>query len=311
MAAELNVTIGICTWNRSKSLSATLLSLQQLTIPPGINREVLIVNNNCTDDTDKVIEQFAAGLPIRLLHEKRQGHSNARNCAVEAAKGDYILWTDDDVIVDRNWLVAYVNAFRTWPQAALFGGPVKLKLEGNPPAWLTEMLCDERFASIYAHRDFGNIPVKLNSTKWIPYGANLCIRMREQQNFRYNPHLGRCGKEQIRGEETAIVRTMLDSGAEGWWVPDATVHHVITQDLQTQAHLRRYFIGLGRSFVRDDPKSKLGSFLRALHLLLPAIQLELRFQMSRLGKPAKIWVEDLRAASIKWGRLFEFFRVSL
>jgi glycosyltransferase involved in cell wall biosynthesis len=287
------------------------MSLQQLKIPLGINSEVLIVNNNCTDDTDKVIEQFATELPIRLLYEKRQGHSNARNCAVEAAKGDYILWTDDDVIVDRNWLVAYVNAFRTWPQAALFGGPVKLKLEGNPPAWLTEMLHEERFASIYAHRDFGNIPVKLNSRKWIPYGVNLCIRMREQQNFRYNPHLGRCGKEQIRGEETAIVRTMLDSGAEGWWVPDAIIHHVITEDLQTQAHVRRYFIGVGRSFVRDDPKSRLGSFLRALRLLLPAIQLELRFRLSRLGKSPKIWVEDLRAASIKWGRLFEFFRVSL
>ena len=210
MAVELNVTIAICTWNWSKSLSATLLSLQQLTIPPDINREVLIVNNNCTDDTDQVVERFAAELPIRLLHERRQGHSNARNCAVEAAKGDYILWTDDDVIVDRNWLVGYVNAFRTWPRAALFGGPVKLKLEGNPPTWLTEMLSDECFASIYAHRDFGNIPVELNSRKWTPYGANFCIRMREQRTFWYNPYFGRCGNDQIRGEETAVVRTMLD-----------------------------------------------------------------------------------------------------
>ena len=140
MEATLRITIAICTWNRSKSLRATLLSLQQLIIPPGIDWELLIVNNNCTDDTDEVIEQFADGLPIRLLHEKRQGLSNARNCAVEAAKGDYILWTDDDVIVDPNWLVAYVNAIRTWPNATLFGGPIKLKLEGNPPSWLLEML---------------------------------------------------------------------------------------------------------------------------------------------------------------------------
>jgi glycosyltransferase involved in cell wall biosynthesis len=315
MAARLGITTAICTWNRSKSLSATLLSLQQLTIPPGIDWEVLIVNNNCADDTDEVVERFADRLPIRLLHEKRQGLSNARNCAVEAAKGDYILWTDDDVIVDPNWLVAYVNASRTWPNAALFGGPIKLKLEGNPPPWLTEMLCDESLASVYAHRDLGSIPIKLNSTKWtsIPYGANLCIRMREQQDFRYNPQLGRCGNAQIRGEETALVRTMLDSGAEGWWVPDAIVHHVITQDLQTQAHLRRYFLGLGRSFTREGPKDsnpKLTSFLCALRLLLSAIKWELRFQVNRLREPPKIWFEDLRSASIRWGELVEFLRFS-
>jgi glycosyltransferase involved in cell wall biosynthesis len=313
MADKLNITTAICTWNRSKSLSATLISLQQLKIPPGIDWEVLIVNNNCTDDTDEVIEQFADSLPIRLLHESRQGLSNARNCAVTAAKGDYILWTDDDAIVDSNWLVAYVNAVRAWPNAALFGGPIKLKLEGTPPSWLVEMLCDEIFASVYARRDLSEIPIKLNSTKWtsIPYGPNLCIRMREQQNFRYNPHLGRCKDQQIRGEETDLVTAMLESGAEGWWVPDAIVHHVVTQDLQTQSHLRRYFIGLGRSFVRNDPKSKFGSFLRALRLLSPAMQGELRFQASRLRNPPKIWLEDLRAASIRWGTLYERLRSSL
>ena len=61
----------------------------------------------------------------------------------------------------------------------------------------------------------------------------------------------------------------------------------------------------------SNPKSKLGSFFRAMYWVLPAIHLEVRFQMSRLGKPPQIWVEDLRAASIEWGRLLEFFRVSL
>jgi glycosyltransferase involved in cell wall biosynthesis len=310
MAANLRITTAICTWNRSSLLSATLLSLQRLKIPPGIEWEVLIVNNRCTDDTDEVIKRFADSLPIRLLHEKQQGLSNARNCAVAAAKGDYILWTDDDAIVDPNWLIAYVNAFQTWPQAALFGGPIKLKMEGSPPAWLTEMLFDESFASIYAHCDLSNLPVKLNSRTLIPYGPNLCIRMREQQKLRYNPHLGRCGKEQIRGEETDVVRTILDSGAEGWWVPDAIVHHVITQDIQTQAHLRRYYIGLGRTYVRNDPKSKFGSFLRALHLLPRATQGELRFQTSHLRNPPKVWLEDLREASKRWGRLYELLRSS-
>jgi glucosyl-dolichyl phosphate glucuronosyltransferase len=75
----LKVTVAICTWNRSKSLRATLLSLQQLTIPPDVDWELLIVNNNCTDNTDLIVGLFADSLPIRLLHEERQGLSNARN----------------------------------------------------------------------------------------------------------------------------------------------------------------------------------------------------------------------------------------
>ena len=174
------------------------------------------------------------------------------------------------------------------------------------------MLCDWRLASVYAHRDLSNTPIKLNWKKGIvPYGANLCIRVREQRNFHYNPYLGRCRNEQIRGEETAVVRTMLDSGAEGWWLPDAVVYHVVTEDLQTQAHLRKYFLGIGRSYVREDPKPRLASLFRALSLLLPAVRWELRFQLSRLRKQPKIWFENLRAASICWGRLYEFLRSSL
>ena len=311
MKTKFRITVAICTWNRSRSLGATLSSLQQLIIPPGIDWELLVVNNNCTDDTDHVAEQFADTLPIRLLHETRQGLSNARNCAIEAAKGRYILWTDDDAIVDPRWLVAYVNAFLTWPNATLFGGPVRLKLEGNPPSWFLELLSHESFSSAYAHSDLSNVPIRLNSKKGIiPYGVNLCIRMREQRNLRYNPNLGRCRNGQIRGEETAVVRAMLDAGAEGWWVPDAIVHHVVTKDLQTQTHLRKYFIGLGRSYVREDPKPKFASFLRGLRWLLAALRCELRLQLSRPRQQPRMWFEDLKAASICWGRSFEFFRSS-
>jgi hypothetical protein len=108
------------------------------------------------------------------------------------------------------------------------------------------------------------------------------------------------------------VRAMIDSGAEGWWVPGAIVHHVIAEHLQTQAHLRRYFMGLGRSYVRREAPSRKRAFsLRALRLLLSALKSELRFQMSQLRQPPKIWLDDLRMASVAWGKLFEFVKSTL
>src|SRR3954463_7414909 len=89
--ANLTITIAICTWNRSASLSRTLTSLRDMQIPAGIEWEVVVINNNSTDDTAEILTSFTAILPLRIFFERRQGLSYARNCAVEAARGDYIL----------------------------------------------------------------------------------------------------------------------------------------------------------------------------------------------------------------------------
>ena len=101
--------------------------------------------------------------------------------------------------------------------------------------------------------------------EWIvPYGANFFIRSKEQRKFRYNPRFGRYRTQQIGGEEIAVVKAMIDSGAEGWWVPGAMVEHVINEDHQTQAHLRRYFVGLGRSSFAKILKDAILNYLLCL-----------------------------------------------
>ena len=69
MGNALGLTIAICTWNRATSLRNTLVSLQQLNLPPEIDLEVLIINNNCTDNTEMIVNQLSSSLPLRLLHK--------------------------------------------------------------------------------------------------------------------------------------------------------------------------------------------------------------------------------------------------
>ena len=96
------ITIAICTYDRARNLRDTLESLHQMTVPVGAEPEVIVVDNNSTDDTESFVEALAArnSLSLRYLFEPKQGLSHARNCAVHAARGTYIIWTDDDVRVD-------------------------------------------------------------------------------------------------------------------------------------------------------------------------------------------------------------------
>src|SRR5690349_5184620 len=136
----MDVTIAICTRNRAASLRRMLNSLTLVEFPGGTQCEVVVVDNGSTDDTASIIESFAGALPIRHDVEPAPGVSFARNRAVGMARGKFIVWTDDDVVVDRQWLSAYVAAFGRWPEADLFGGKILPVFEGPVPAWLKPSL---------------------------------------------------------------------------------------------------------------------------------------------------------------------------
>ena len=116
-----------------------------------------------------VIKAFADRLPIRREFEPERGLSHARNRAVDAAKGDYIVWTDDDVVVAPGWLAAYIEAFRRWPEAAVFGGPIIPRYAPPVPKWLIggEVLLHE----VLSFRDFGDADLPLSiPDKRLPFG---------------------------------------------------------------------------------------------------------------------------------------------
>src|SRR5262249_36783794 len=201
LMASLHVTVAICTWNRCTSLEQTLHGFTQLAPPADATWELVIVNNNCTDRTDQVVQAFEGRLPIRRVFEARAGLSHARNRAVAEATGDYILWTDDDVTVCRDWLVEYVRAFKTWPDASIFGGPIRPCFDGTPPQWL--MAIYPTIAGVYAAREFGPEPMALSRDR-IPWGANYVIRADAQAKHLYDPDLGYRPGRLVGWEETEV-----------------------------------------------------------------------------------------------------------
>ena len=95
-------------------------------MPSDVQRDVVVVNNNCTDGTDTVIEEFRTRLPLQRLFEGRAGVSSSRNAALARATADYLAFIDDDALADDSWLVELTAAARAYPDAAAIGGVIEM-----------------------------------------------------------------------------------------------------------------------------------------------------------------------------------------
>jgi glucosyl-dolichyl phosphate glucuronosyltransferase len=288
------ITVAICTFNRAESLRRTLASLAAMWVPGDLDWELVIVNNNCTDHTDSVIAALESDLPVRRAFEPQQGHSHARNRAVDVARGDYIIWTDDDVVVGPGWLEAYAEAFRRWPDVVVFGGPIIPKYEEPVVKWVAES--GPVLTGPYAIRDFGDEPLRLSVAEGRdPYGANFAIRTAEQRTFRYNPELGLGSARRRLGDETDVIERIFESGAIGYWVPAARVQHCISCERQTITYISRYFVGSGETNAfREGDHGAPHLFGAPRWLWRQMIQGWVSYHMCRFTSAAPIWVHHLR-----------------
>jgi hypothetical protein len=242
----MDVSVILCTRNRASSLNRTLQSLAGLSVPAGLRWELIVVDNNSTDDTPAVIAGFSGVLPIVAVSEARAGLSHARNRGVQAATGTYIVWTDDDVVVDPQWLAAYVEAFRRWPEAAVFGGRIIPVFEEPSPAWARAARAE--LIPLMAHRDFGEAPLPLSPADDVmPFGASFAVRAAEQRAFPYDPELGVAPGRARCQEETEVVRAILASGATGYWLPGPKVAHCISLRRQTTGYVVRFCAASGET----------------------------------------------------------------
>lgn len=299
----MNVTVAICTWNRAALLDRTLAKLRELTLPDGTTWELLVVNNNCTDDTDAVAAKHADSLPLRLLRETKQGLSNARNCAIEHTRGDLLVWTDDDVLVDPHWLAEYLKAAAAFPDAGFFGGTVDPWFAVEPPAWVKRNL--DQLQGTFAIRQLGP-EVRPLADNELPFGANMAFRTALIRNHRFDPALGRIGTGMLSGEETELVARLRKQGHPGIWVGPARVQHYVAAERLTANYVWKYFHGLGRTYRICDPGDPngprfLGAPRWAVRRYLAARGVSLALRPGR----GRAWLTHYIAAAIARGVIDE------
>jgi glycosyltransferase involved in cell wall biosynthesis len=220
--------------------------MREVCIPAGASWELLVVNNNCTDDTDAVLERYRLQLPLTRLFEPTPGLSYARNTALAAARGTYLLWTDDDVLVEPEWVRATVAAFDRWKADLVFGRVLPWWEEGHPPPWYTPL-----FDGMFALLDFGCEPMVLRDRDRTGFGANHAFRTASLRALGgYRTDLGVVAGKGGGGEDLDIFHRARDAGMTVAYAPDAAVRHFIPAARCTKAYYRQYTWGGSLHHVR-------------------------------------------------------------
>ena len=117
------ISVVLCTYNGSDGLGKTLASLRNQSVPEGLSWELILVDNNSTDNTRNILEEFVqnSGLQVHYLFELKQGRAFALNTGIRNARGDIIAFTDDDVILDSQWLSGLADTFSRFDCSAVGG----------------------------------------------------------------------------------------------------------------------------------------------------------------------------------------------
>jgi glucosyl-dolichyl phosphate glucuronosyltransferase len=218
---QLPLSVIVCTRNRAQYLSTCLESLARQNCD--LSFEVLIVDNASTDSTAAVIGDWCVkDARFRTASEPRVGLSSAKNTGVKLARGRLLLFTDDDVILDREWARAYLDFFeRRGEDSIVAGGPI-LPIPhdlGNWPTWFDSCALADLGSLDYSEER----PLGQYEYVW---GANMAIPACHFSRFGlWDESVGRRGEERGTFEDTEYQDRVRAMGGTTWFCPSAKLQH--------------------------------------------------------------------------------------
>lgn len=238
----MDISVIISTYNRCDLLGRAISSIlaQEPDTPPF---ELIIVDNNSSDGTKQVVESFAATDPrVRYVFEERQGLSYGRNAGLAASEGQFIIYTDDDVVVTPNWVRKFHEASLRYSDADFLGGKVLPIWEVEPEPWL------DALAPPLALQDMGNQPVKVTlEHQRCLIGACLGIRRTTfDKAGLFDPKTQRVGDSIGSTEDYDWELSVWKKGGYGLYVPDVVCAAEISANRMVKSYHRRWHLGHGK-----------------------------------------------------------------
>lgn len=220
------VSVVVCCFNSAEVIVPTIRSVAGQAIPPGTGYEVILVDNNCTDDTMRLAKGAWAGTghPLRIVKETEPGLIHARKAGVAAANYHILLFIDDDNILAPDWIGRLPGLYSRRPDVGGIGGYIEPLLEGEKPAWF------DKFSGMYACTPAHENP-DVSTCKQTLFGAGLSLRTEAaRQVFASDlPFflVGRTRDTLNRGDDSEICLRIGLLGWKLWYENSLKLKHAI------------------------------------------------------------------------------------
>jgi glycosyltransferase involved in cell wall biosynthesis len=258
----LSLSIVICTRDRADSLARTLDAVSRLKAPLATSVELLVIDNGSKDNTSAAVARTQIPwAEVRCVREPRIGLAVARNTGLKTAKGEVLIFTDDDVRPSEEWLEVHHAAYAN-PEVSAVAGKVDLSFDTPPPDWVGPV-----HRGFLASCDHG--PTRIFPFQSHLIGANMSVRASVAKKLSgFNELLG-AGRTGF-WEESEFSERLLRAGLQISYEPRALVHHQIIAGRLTPSYFRKVafrngvssYMGLQLGSV-ERPKNVLGRFARS------------------------------------------------
>lgn len=244
----MKIAVILCTYNRCHSLAKALESVASSRMPEGVSWEVLVIDNNSSDDTALIVRERQQRFPdiFRYIFEPTPGKSNALNRGIRETDADVLAFMDDDVQVRHDWLHLLTRIFEDRHYVGS-GGRILPEMGFSPPAWLKS---SDRYAlAPLAVFDLGE---EAGELKEAPFGTNMAYRREVFSRFGdFRCDLGPQPGSEIRSEDTEFGMRVLRGGEHLWYEAAAVVYHAVPKQRVEQRYFLEWWHGKGRADVRE------------------------------------------------------------
>lgn len=241
----MKASIVIPTYNRAGHLRKALDSIQRLNLPRTWLIEVLVVDNSSADDTAAVVEasRESGSLPVRHFVETNQGLNHCRNRGLLESSSDWLIYLDDDMLIDQDWFLGFAEAVGTLDPDAVVG-PVEPWFEEPPADWLTPAMI-RSVSSPYSRKGDKACIVEPGRSHELP-GCNFAVRRSIALAVGgFHPSLDRAGKGMLAGGDFEFGIKVGRLGGRVVYSPRCRIrHHIGRKKLSAEA-LRSRFAGMG------------------------------------------------------------------
>ena len=245
----MDISVLIATHRRDETLRLCLDSLCRIE-SSALEWELLLIDNAGEESTRELAQAYKDSIDLHYLVETTPGKNSALNRGLGEARGQLYVFSDNDIIASKDWLLEMWRGAARWPQTSVFAGRILPKWPSAtmPPLRMNDPLI--RAAFCVADWDIPEGRIEADRV----WGPNMAVRAELfKSGLRFDPAVGPRGANYVMGSETELTRRLEKQGFGAVYLPNSLVWHQIREEQLTREWLyaRAYRAGRGRAHETD------------------------------------------------------------